>query len=433
MQAEMLVTGATVNLLAVEFYDELDTGGFVPHFLFEDPHVIAIERDDERIAELVAIAEQFLDMGEPDPLDMFLADYARADATGEGGKGRERRISEAHREGDRGTTQREVRRRPRLRHPGQGQDRDRDRLRRGQLQGEGTQDVGEVRHREGKDHEGATDHHPREGRERSCMSNHIEIHNPSTAVEMNVQERQHYASVLADANMIPKAFQKYPANIFVAIEYGNALGIAPHRRAQRDQRHQRNTVHCRLRIMSSLARSARPPGAHSEHSTTGPQCARSFAPTIPEFTHRSTWDQKKAKDSGLWGKGHWAKDPATMLRWRAISECVRMACPEVLGGLKYTPEETIELTGSPAPQRQAAPVQQQEDTTDFYALLEGCQSRDDLNAVAGKISAAGRMNEFRGTLNEFWKTLAPTEQQDEEVVDGTLIDEATGEIHDNAA
>ena len=69
-----------MNLLAVEFYDELDTGGFVPHFLFEDPHIIAIERDDERIAELVAIAEQFLAMGEPDTLDMFLADYARADA-----------------------------------------------------------------------------------------------------------------------------------------------------------------------------------------------------------------------------------------------------------------------------------------------------------------------------------------------------------------
>lgn len=80
MQWEMFVTNTDVNLLAVEFYDELDTGGFVPHFLFDDPHVIAIERDDERIAELVAIAEQFLAMGEPDPLDMFLADYARADA-----------------------------------------------------------------------------------------------------------------------------------------------------------------------------------------------------------------------------------------------------------------------------------------------------------------------------------------------------------------
>ena len=186
-------------------------------------------------------------------------------------------------------------------------------------------------------------------------------------------------------------------------------------------------------MMSSLARSAGHRVRSSEHWRMGPQCARSFAPTIPEFTHRSTWDQKKAKDAGLWGKGHWAKDPATMLRWRAISECVRMACPEVLGGLKYTPEETIEFTGSPAPQRQAAPVQQQEDRTDFYALLEGCQSREDLNVVAGQISAAGRMNEFRGTLNEFWKTLAPAEPEHEEVVDGTLIDEATGEIQDSAA
>lgn len=80
MQWEMFVTDTDVNLLAVEFYDELDTGGFVPHFLFEDPHIIPIERDDERIAELVAIAKQFLAMGEPDTLDIYLADYARADA-----------------------------------------------------------------------------------------------------------------------------------------------------------------------------------------------------------------------------------------------------------------------------------------------------------------------------------------------------------------
>lgn len=80
MQWEMFVTDTDVNLLAVEFYDEIEPGVFVPHFLFEDPHVIAIERDDDRIAELVAIAEQFQSMGEPDTLDIFLADYARADA-----------------------------------------------------------------------------------------------------------------------------------------------------------------------------------------------------------------------------------------------------------------------------------------------------------------------------------------------------------------
>lgn len=80
MQWEMFTTGKPVNLLAVEYYDRLEDGVFVPTFLFEDPHIIPIERDDDRIAELVAIAEQFGAMGEPDTLDLYLADYARADA-----------------------------------------------------------------------------------------------------------------------------------------------------------------------------------------------------------------------------------------------------------------------------------------------------------------------------------------------------------------
>lgn len=80
MQWEMHVSGANVNLLAVEYYDRLEDGVLVPTFLFEDPHIIPIERDDARIAELVAIAEQFVGMGEPDTLDLYLADYARADA-----------------------------------------------------------------------------------------------------------------------------------------------------------------------------------------------------------------------------------------------------------------------------------------------------------------------------------------------------------------
>lgn len=80
VQWEMHVTGAPTALLAVEYYDELDGGGFAPHFLLEPPHVIEIPRDDERIAELVAIAEQFIAMGQPDTLDLYLADYALADA-----------------------------------------------------------------------------------------------------------------------------------------------------------------------------------------------------------------------------------------------------------------------------------------------------------------------------------------------------------------
>ena len=38
-----------------------------------------------------------------------------------------------------------------------------------------------------------------------------------------------------------------------------------------------------------------------------------------------------------------------MLEWRAIAACVRKACPEVLAGLRYTPEEVAEFTGPEQP------------------------------------------------------------------------------------
>ena len=45
-----------------------------------------------------------------------------------------------------------------------------------------------------------------------------------------------------------------------------------------------------------------------------------------------------AKTLGLAGKDNWKKQPATMLKWRAVSACARVVFPDVIQGM-YTPEE----------------------------------------------------------------------------------------------
>src|SRR5690606_12546343 len=60
----------------------------------------------------------------------------------------------------------------------------------------------------------------------------------------------------------------------------------------------------------------------------------------PQHEHRVVWDLARAKHAGLMNrKGPWQSYPAAMLRSRAVSEACRIACPEVLGAVKYTPDE----------------------------------------------------------------------------------------------
>lgn len=279
------------------------------------------------------------------------------------------------------------------------------------------------------------------------MSTDLSIHNPSTAVEMSVGERQHYASVLADANMIPKAFQKSPANIFVAIEYGNALGIAPIV-ALNEINVINGAPSLSASMMASLARNAGH-RVRTQNTDDGAAVCEIIRADDPEFTHRSVWDQKKAKDAGLWGKGHWAKDPATMLRWRAISECVRMACPEVLGGLKYTPEEVVEFTSGgpsssssapkarttrkPKPDTETTPAPEPSGR-DWEAELDDCATAQDVRDLWKACATAGELtDELKSTFQAAGTALTTAENNtEEEVVDGVLVDE-NGEIKGEAA
>lgn len=71
LQMQMFVTGAQGSYLIVEFHED-----FIPTEM--EPTVYVVDRDEERIAELIEIGEQFIHMNEPSILDIYLHDYAVA-------------------------------------------------------------------------------------------------------------------------------------------------------------------------------------------------------------------------------------------------------------------------------------------------------------------------------------------------------------------
>jgi hypothetical protein len=69
LQMQMYTVGAQGAYLIVEFHED-----FIPTEM--EPTVYVVDRDEDRIAELIEIGEQFISMNEPSILDIYLHDYA---------------------------------------------------------------------------------------------------------------------------------------------------------------------------------------------------------------------------------------------------------------------------------------------------------------------------------------------------------------------
>lgn len=132
----------------------------------------------------------------------------------------------------------------------------------------------------------------------------------------------------------------------------------------------------------------------------------------------------------------WGTRPAGQLAKCAEALAWRKAFPQDLSGL-YTNDEMAQADnpGAPMPRRQQAQPQQTKPTRDWYAEAAKCETADQLLKLCKECASAG---EFHGDLEKFLvatgKAMRQMEQIDDgETVDATLIDEQTGEIHDNAA
>ena len=159
---------------------------------------------------------------------------------------------------------------------------------------------------------------------------------PTTPTALD--ERVKFAQLLARASLLPTAYRDKPANVLLAMEYADALGLSPIAAIQ--------GIHvvdgkptASAQLIGALIRRA----GHRMRVTVAPDGQSARAEIVrsddPDFVFVSEWTMARAEAAGLTGKGTWKQYAANMLKARAITEVGRDACPEVLAGVPYTPEE----------------------------------------------------------------------------------------------
>lgn len=285
------------------------------------------------------------------------------------------------------------------------------------------------------------------------MSTEIAITNPTAA--MSIGEKQQYAELLAQASLLPKQYQRNPANVLLAMELGQSLSIPPIQAI--------NEVHviegkpsASANLIGGLVRRA----GHVLRIRVDREAMAATAQIIrhddPDYTFEVTWTMDDAKRAGSTNKDNWKKYPIAMLKARAITEVAREACPEALMGISYTPDElgaVVDQDGNPvnvaanaAPMPRArtskqreqankpAAAQKQGSGRDWYAEAGECETADQLATLFNACKAAGELDDdLKSFLMTTGTTLRQLEAgQDAEVVDGQLIDN-NGEIQGEVA
>jgi hypothetical protein len=195
------------------------------------------------------------------------------------------------------------------------------------------------------------------------------------ASERSLDAAVDYARKLSASDLLPKSYQGKPQNVLLAVEYGRALGLDPITAI--------NLTHV---VQGKPTASAQLVGAlvrRAGHTLRVRGDAQSATAKIiraddKEFEFSVTWTMDRAKNAGLLANPTWKSYPEAMLKARAITECARDACPEVLAGIAaYTAEEV----GGPA-----EVVAAQVATPDIVALPDGTVVEgQEFDAVTGEL------------------------------------------------
>lgn len=243
-----------------------------------------------------------------------------------------------------------------------------------------------------------------------------------------VAARIEYAKALAASSLLPDAYRQQPANLLLAIEYGQALGLTPIAAVQGISVIKGKPT-LSADLMAAVVRRAGHKLRIREHDNA--VTAELIRKDDPEFVYSATWDEAKARTAGLWGqRGPWSNFPTQMMRSRAVTEVCRQGASDCLAGCIYAPDELATTT---VPDETSAPQpapKYADQRVGFVArwLAENGHDGDDPAAVLAAVPEEEAHDPKRMTawlVSVYASDLANTAGTADEVVQGELIEEVT--------
>lgn len=232
----------------------------------------------------------------------------------------------------------------------------------------------------------------------------IELHREQTVAPFASQVEQ--AKLLSAGSMLPGEYRNQPANVLIAMNLGQAMGLSPAESLYRIA-----VIKGKPTASAELIASNVRKAGHRLRVVVDEQAVAATATIVrvddPDFEFAVTRDMKWARDMGLAGNDNYKRQPLTMLANRAITAAARLACPETLYGVAYSPDEMHEAQEArrgglaavlgPDPAPEAAPDEPMFDYRsgwargEFFPALRACEDADEsFDAKAFMSKVVGR-------------------------------------------
>lgn len=209
----------------------------------------------------------------------------------------------------------------------------------------------------------------------------------------DINQTMEWCNAMAQGDLLPQQYRNKPANIMFAAEYADAIGVSRiHVLTSIAVVNGRPSPSADL--MASMARTA----GHRLRVTVNGMSATAvlIRKDDPDFEFSSTWDEARAKRAKLWGKaGPWSQYPEAMLRSRAISEVIRLGCPEVMAGAIYTPEEMESAEAQTQTVQASVAVDRATQVVDEVAAIEGPGVGRSADEILAALESAGSVDDVK--------------------------------------